>query len=173
MKILLTSLMGLSSIAGGIAPSIMNLNNADKNVNLIQKVDTQASETVNLGQRISIVTENSEKSFQINFSWTRGSAWPSKLEFLDTDLESFLVWGNDQWKHSWSYINLIPDGNEHDIFREQYNDGWADARIVITYKLEMQDNKGSLTIKSFTMADASFSTAWGNTKVGPRLRFSN
>lgn len=174
MKWLLTALLGLSSIGGTLAPTIVSLNSAN-NLQIAEEVSPQASTVVNLGQTYEIVTENSGKRLAINFDWNWSNGGPNKIAFSSA-MQIYVAWGDSHWENKFGSFNIAPNenGEEDKLFFESHNDFLARQDTIITGNLyKTSSSRAQFHLNFSTLAYNSFSTAWGKATVGPYVTFSN
>lgn len=170
MKILLTSLMSLASLGGGLVPVVSNLNNIN-NISTNQK-EVFDSQTVLLGEKVQLITENSDKTWSVEFDWNSSSKIKA-VSFGGGGLHSYLNWGGEIHERNLNDLSIIADGKARESIRDEYWSFLASAEVVVTMQLTFNGgNKYEFKIFSSTMAYNSGKTAWGNLTIGDSLTFS-
>lgn len=178
MKILLTSLLGLTSLSAGMAPTIINLNNSNK-ISVSQQnneVKPQGFSVIaNVGEGAGIITENSQGFSEIRFpKWTY-SKKPNKISFMGTGsvygLQSYVNWGGDIYPEAWNTIDIDYNHGSHDLANHTYHSFLAVLRIHLSYSfISSPTNEYTLLFAYSTDSYASGSTAWGRLSYGPQVQ---
>lgn len=171
MKLLLTSLLSLSSICGPLAAGITTLNTN----NVSHQVTPMRDHVkIKLDKDYELITENDALEFSTSFSWNWSAGGPEEMAFgSGGGLKSYVNWGGDIYQHSWDKIKVNSNGSFYDILSERHYSGFASQLTWIKYRIEKVDaNRAKLVIYSESYSHASFSTAWGKLTIGHEIEMS-
>lgn len=173
MKLPLISLLSLTSIGSGLAPTIANLNS--NTLNLKREIGVQHDAvTINLGERTGIITEDSSNSYKMTFPDWYDFENARYLKFNGEGLQFYINWGGDIYQYKLEQLEIVANNTYQQIWKHQYEAGIsAVAKDEVGYKLDVIGHKYELTLYSATATYASFSRAWSNLTFGPSITLYN
>lgn len=172
MKFLLSSLAGLSLLAGGLAPTISNLNKNENKINLQQEKIANYSKDVSLGETVKISTDQNEKTWEVTFDWNSSSSI-NKIQFHG-GLRSYSAWGSDHWDYTFENVDAKSDGQIYTIQNDRHSSGLAKQQTMIYFTLtNVGGTNYKLKMTFSTKSYNSFTGSWGNFTVGDKITFMN
>lgn len=141
MKILLTSLLGLTSIGSCLTPAVANLINTNTS-SLKQEVGTQNSRSINYNKTILLETTNSTKGWKFLFNWDWNNWLPSKVDLSGDGIIVEVDWpGSNPWKSQLKSFEINPGNDDHTIYNEKRDWGATvqEARLYYYFKQTTED----------------------------------
>ncbi|ATZ16618.1 hypothetical protein JN01_0166 [Entomoplasma freundtii] len=151
MKILLTSLLGLSLLGAGLTPAVSSLDGNSSDTITKQQVKPQTVQYVFL-DKAEYIVNNSDVQINVTFKWNDKVAHPpSRLEFNGDGLSSIVNCGGTIYEHEWRGFPLTID-KFHVLLNEENISGLATQTTTLWFHCGKVESTGDYELTIFYSA---------------------